>query len=225
MAVKGARMRKLLIGVAAAAMALGATSANANIFRWGSGTPSSAPRTLGPAGEHEDLGDLVYLAAQTMAERAGTLAKDRPIVVSTIVSIDDLDESSTFGRLASQLVANRLAQRGYMVRDLTYMRALTVTPHTGELVLSRDAAKILTDVNAQAVVAGTYAVGGRQIYVSLRLLRADDGQLLSTADVVVPLDHDTEDLVGRPMQWTAHDSEVPHHVMPYTEAVHVGERD
>ncbi|HEY2357485.1 MAG TPA: FlgO family outer membrane protein, partial [Phenylobacterium sp.] len=112
-----------------------------------------------------------------------------------------------------QLVANRLAQRGYQVRDLTYMRALAVVPNTGEIVLSRDASKILAQANAQAVVAGSYAVGGRQIYLSLRLLRADDGQLLSSADVVLPLDHDTEYLVGVPMMWTRHDAPVGSHAV------------
>lgn len=133
-----------------------------------------------------------------MAERAGILAKDRPIVVSTMVSIDDYNRSSTFGRLASQLISNRLAQRGYLVRDVTYMRALTLQPGTGELVLSRDASRVSASLNAQAVVAGTYAVAGRQIYLNIRMLKADDGSILSSADVVVPLDHNTEALVDLP---------------------------
>lgn len=204
-------MRKIIIALAAASLGLLATSASARIWPFQGGVASTAPQQLGPPGEEDRIGDLIYLAAQTMAERAGVLTRDRPIVVATAVSIDDLDRSSTFGRLASQLVANRLSQRGYMVRDLTYMRALTVEPRTGELVLSRDATRILASANAQAVVAGTYAVGGREIYLSLRLLRADDGQVLSTADVVLPFDHNMEDLIGRDMRWTAHGAPIGPH--------------
>lgn len=213
-------MRKSLIALATASLLLAATSASAGIwYAPREEGQSVAPQNLGPPGSETSLGDLVYLAAQAMAERAGVLAKDRPIIVSTIVSIDDLDRSSTFGRLASQLVANRLSQRGYMVRDLTYMRALTVLPGTGEMVLSRDASKLLASTNAQAVVAGTYAVGGREIYLSLRLLRADDGQLLSTADVVIPYDHNMEDLLGNQMRWTSHDAPIgPHQHHAFEES-------
>ena len=138
----------------------------------------------------------MYLGAQAMADRAGMLAKDRPIVVATMVSVDDYNHSSTFGRLASQLIANRLSQRGYLVRDVTYMRALAVQPGTGQIVLSQEAVRASDAVNAQAVVAGTYAVGGNELYLNMRLLKADSGEILSSADVVIPLTHNTEVLLA-----------------------------
>lgn len=192
-----------IIGLAAAgalALALVASPAAAGIFDHRAGSVS--PVAEGPP-KQTDLGDLIYLAAQTLAERAGTLAKDRPVVVTTIVSIDDLHQSSTFGRLASELVGDRFVQRGYLVKELAYTRALTVEPATGELVLSRDAAQISASVNAQAVVAGTYAVGGTEIYLTLRLIRADNGDILSSADVVIPLDHNTEPLLASPAAYPA----------------------
>jgi hypothetical protein len=142
------------------------------------------------------LGELVYLAAQTAAERAGMLSKDRPIIVTTMVSVDDFKQSSTFGRLASQLISNRMSQRGYMVRDITYARILQIIPETGEVALSRDAARLIAAVNAQAVVTGTYAVAGEQIYLNVRILKPDDGQVISSADVTIPLNSDTRQLVA-----------------------------
>lgn len=141
------------------------------------------------------LAQVVYQAAQTLADRAIYLDKKRPIVVATVVSVDDLGSSSTFGRLASQLVANRIGQRGYLVRDVTYMRAVEMQP-SGELVLSREASKVSADVKAQALVAGTYSVGGKEIYLNLRMLSADTGEMLSSADAVIPLDDNTTPLVG-----------------------------
>jgi hypothetical protein len=81
-----------------------------------------------------------------------------------MVSVDDLNQSSTFGRLASQLISNRLSQQGYLVQDATLMRALVVRPETGEIVLSRDARNLSGSVHAQAVVAGTYAVATRNCF-------------------------------------------------------------
>jgi len=160
-------------------------------------TPSlaSPPGLAETPGTKNDMASLVYLAAQTLGDRAEGLAKGRPIIVSTIVSVDDLDESSTFGRLASELVADRIEQRGYLVRDVTYMRALSLEPKTGELVLSREASRVSASIHAQAVVAGTYAVAGKEIYLDLRLLSAESGELLSSADVVIPLDDNTRPLV------------------------------
>jgi TolB-like protein len=130
-----------------------------------------------------------------MAQRSAPISKDRPIVVATLVDINNLTRSSTLGRLASQLVADKFAQHGYLIKDLTYTRGLTMKPGTGTLVLSEDVRNVVARNNAQAVIAGTYAVGGREIYINLRLLRADDGAILSSADVVVPLDNNTEPMV------------------------------
>jgi hypothetical protein len=124
-----------------------------------------------------------------------------------MVSVDDYKQSSTFGRLASQLIANRLTQRGYMVRDITYMHAVEVLPETGELALSRDVARLFASTNAQALVTGTYAVAGQQVYLNIRFLKPDDGQVLSSSDVVIPLTSDTRQLVAMANACT-HEQEV-----------------
>ena len=40
-------------------------------------------------------------------------------------------------------------------------------------------------------VTGTYAVGGQNIYVNLRLISLGSGQILSAVDYLVPIDRDT----------------------------------
>lgn len=155
-----------------------------------SGTPQRAIYS-------SSLDRLLYAATDQMVGPSSnaTVALNRPIVVATSVNVDDLSESSTFGRLVSQLVASRLAQLGYQVRDVTYTRVLSVTPETGEMVLSREASKLAAQYDAQAVVAGAYAIGGERIYLNLRLLDANDGRLLSTVDVSVPLNEDTQRMI------------------------------
>jgi len=185
--------RKTTLLAAALAVGLSATIAGPAAHS----EPSIAtPGFSGPPGDTTGLGELIYLGAQTVAERAGGLRKDQPILVSTIVMLDDLQSSSTFGRLASQLITNRLAQRGYSVKDINYTGAVLVREGTGEVVLTRDVARISRSLNAQAVVAGTYAVAGRQIFLNIRMLNAATGEIMSSADVVVPLNHNTEALIA-----------------------------
>lgn len=149
-----------------------------------------------------DLGGLVYAGADRMLDTARDrgLAPNTSIIIATTVNVDDLNASSTFGRLASQLVSSRLAQRGYTVRDVTYTGGLTIAPETGEMVLSRELQRVAVEHDAHAVVAASYAVGGERVYLNLRLLRAADGYLLSASDVAIPLDMDTQRMVvtGRP---------------------------
>ena len=99
-----------------------------------------------PRVSESGLADLVAAASTVLAERAEhavpIVDKSKPIIVATMVSVDDLDRSSTFGRLSSQLILDRLAQRGFKVRDVTYLHALDVNRATGELVLTRDASRI-----------------------------------------------------------------------------------
>jgi len=156
---------------------------------------ASAPLT--PPPEHANgLGSLFYVAAEQLALRSATgIAKDRPVLVATMVSVDDLEKSASFGKLASQMIVSRLVQQGFYVRDITYMRAFSVSPGSGEIVLSRDATQISATLNAQAVIAGTFAVAGSEIWLNVRLLRAEDGAILSSVDVQVPLDYNTRPLL------------------------------
>lgn len=159
----------------------------------GCSTPTYAERP-------RDLGGLIYMGADRMLDRASGLAANKPIIIATTVNVDDLNASSTFGRLTSQLVSSRFSQRGFTVMDVTYTGGLMMSDG-GEMVLSREARRVAVEHDAQAVVAASYAVGGEKIYVNLRLLRAADGRLMSATDLVVPLDVDTHQmlLTGQPL--------------------------
>jgi len=57
-------------------------------------------------------------------------------------------------------------------------------------MLSIEIKAISQNHDAQAVVAGTYAVGQDTIYVSVRILRATDSMIISAHDYNVPLTPD-----------------------------------
>lgn len=147
---------------------------------------------------YNNVGDIVYGATGRLAQ--GVNPKDvrpnSPVIITTIVSVDDLDRSSTFGRLTSQLILSKLAQERFLVKDVTYMKGvLDINRETGELVLSRDAERLSRDAGAAGVVVGTYAVGGTSIYVNMRMLSPVDGHVISSSAAVIPLDKDTGPLV------------------------------
>jgi len=98
----------------------------------------------------------------------------RPIIVASLVSIDNIQKSSTFGRMSSEIIASRLSQLGYNVKELKMSQnQIYIKKAEGEFVLSRDIQDIATKHNVQAVVVGTYAVnkvGYRDINICLKII-------------------------------------------------------
>ena len=110
------------------------------------------------------------------------LPKTKPILVASIVDVDDLEKSSMFGRIVSEQIGSRLAQRGYLIREIKLRNSFLIKNRNGEFILSRDLKDIGSKHDAQAVVAGTYAAGTSVIYVSVRLISVADARIVSSYD-------------------------------------------
>ncbi|WP_406622704.1 FlgO family outer membrane protein [Acidovorax sp. SDU_ACID1] len=83
-------------------------------------------------GEHavRDPADLVALhhgAADALLQQVA-LDPAQPVLVATVVQLDRLDASSRLGRLVSEQVAGRLAQRGLRVTELRLRETLALRP-------------------------------------------------------------------------------------------------
>ncbi|SDU42147.1 FlgO family outer membrane protein [Desulfobacula phenolica] len=87
------------------------------------------------------------------------LSLKRPIIVASLVSVDDIYKSSTYGRMSAEIIANRLAQHGYSVKELKMnQNRIYIKKGEGEFVLSRDLQNVASKHDVQAVVVGTYAL-------------------------------------------------------------------
>jgi hypothetical protein len=63
-------------------------------------------------------------------------------------------------------------------------------------MLSREVQNLSRLHNAAAVIAGTYAVGRNNVYVSARLIRAADNLIIASHDYALPLGPDTKALLA-----------------------------
>ncbi len=117
----------------------------------------------------QNLADLgAGLAGRLVAD--GKQAKDDTLLVASLVDVDNMTRSSTFGRTLAEQVGSALAAQGYKVVEVKLRDTVLVKESTGELVLSRDVKAISDSHRAQALVAGTYGISGDHVYVSLRLI-------------------------------------------------------
>ena len=106
------------------------------------------------------------------------LDKQRSIIVTSLVKVNDLTKSSTFGRMSAEIVANRLSQLGYNVKEVKMnQNNIYIRKQEGEFVLSRKLQLIANEHNVQAIVVGTYATvennssfRGKTVYICLRIV-------------------------------------------------------
>lgn len=122
-----------------------------------------------------------YLAEQIDAYYRGS--DPGPIGVTTLVNLDDLYTTSTFGRMYAEQLISELTMKGYEVIELRASDALRFMNDGGEFGLSRDAGAVRDARNLGAILVGTYTVSPERVYVNVRLIDPKSSAVLSAGSV------------------------------------------
>ncbi len=145
-----------------------------------------------------DMIGTSYHAADVLTTQASYLKTDlKPILVTSIANITNLNTSSTFGLMVSEQIGGRIAQFGFPVIDIRNRKDIKVREQTGEFMLSRDIQKISRQHSAGAVLVGTYATGKNKVFVSTRLVRPEDSRILASYDFDLPIGPNTYKLIRK----------------------------
>ncbi|HUW81228.1 MAG TPA: FlgO family outer membrane protein [Phycisphaerae bacterium] len=143
-----------------------------------------------------DLIRTTYNAVDALLARADPSAESpERILVATVVDLDNVENTSTFGRLSGELLAARLAQRGRGVVHATVRQGSVVIKDDGQFLLSRDMRELAEDYQAQAVLVSTYTRAAENVYVSIKLVNAADNALVAAVDYQLPIDPRTASLL------------------------------
>lgn len=140
-------------------------------------------------------GEELLDAAQQHPLFGTSLIPNKPIIPASFANIDNVQTSSTFGRMVAEQVGSYFSQQGYTVTEVKLRNNIFVKEKTGELMLSREVKDIGFEHDAQAVIVGTYAVGSDSVFVTAKLVRVTDGIVLASHDYKLPLGPDTKALV------------------------------
>jgi len=122
-----------------------------------------------------------YLADQINAYYRGNV--NGPIAITTFVDIDNLYESSTFGRLLAEQMMSELTMRGYNVIELRQAEAMQIMFDRGEFGLSRDIATLKKHQDISSIVVGTYTTSPERIYVNCRVIDPSSSLVASVGSV------------------------------------------
>lgn len=115
-----------------------------------------------------------------------------PVLVATVVNINDLKNSTPLGRTLGELYASQLAFNGFNVTEMKLRGNVYVREGTGELLLSREIRDIAAQHNAAMVLVGTYSPAHHYTYVSMKLVRTADSRIVRSYDYAIPNDHDVQ---------------------------------
>lgn len=130
-----------------------------------------------------------YTAADALlAQLKGKLADDKPLIMATIVNIDALEQTSTLGRLVSEQISTRLAQRGLKMLEMKLRNNVYLKRNQGELMLTREIGEVAHTHDAQAVVVGSYAETPQAVFVNIKVIQPTSNFVLAGHDFVLQKD-------------------------------------
>jgi hypothetical protein len=157
-----------------------------------------------PEPTYEEAKNNPFLATNRDAIRALLTGVDlasltgTPVLVATVVNVNDLRRAAPLGRTLSEQYASTLVASGMQVMELKLRGDIFVREETGELMLSREVKDIAKLHSAGLVVVGTYSAAANATYVSLKLVKTDSGQIIRGHDYALPNNADVNKLLQPP---------------------------
>lgn len=181
----------LLTTLAAAALLTGCNSAPPAVARV---EPTYQEAASAPMLQNSREAVLKLTAGFDMA----MLADGGPLLVATVVNVNDLGRSAPLGRTLSEQYASHMSALGFHVKEVKLRGDIFVKEGAGELLLSRELKDIARQHNAAMVLVGTYSPAANYTYVSIKLVRTEDSRIIRGYDYALPNDRDVTRLLANP---------------------------
>ncbi len=180
---------KLILSVAAAAALLAGCGSPSNVRTDPTYDEAAASRFV--ALNKDAINKLV-------ADFKFTPGTDTPVLVATIVNVNDMRKAAPLGRTLSEQYASQMAAAGFNVKEMKLRGDVFIKEETGELLLSREIKDIARAHNANMVLVGTYSPAANFTYVSIKFVRTEDSRIIRAFDYALPNDKDVTRLLQAP---------------------------
>ncbi len=177
---------KLILSALAAVTVLGACVAPINV---------RMDPTYDDAAASKFVGLNQYAVNQLIGNYDRDPLGDTPVLVATIVNVNDMRRTAPLGRTLSEQYASQMATLGFNVKEMKLRGDVFIREETGELLLSREIKDIARSHNASMVLVGTYSAAANFTYVSLKFVRSQDSRIIRAYDYALPNDKDVTKLL------------------------------
>jgi hypothetical protein len=158
---------------------------------------SSAYRSYKTQGYlNTDLVEASYKASSLLQDKfTRKIPKNTLILVSTLLNVKNLKETSAFGRIISNQIGTSLHDAGYEIIGMDLPADLFMMKDDGELLLSENDKFRLKQYKSVIIVGGVYAPGKQNTYVTLRAVDRFTKQVIASTDFSVALGPDVKVLL------------------------------
>jgi hypothetical protein len=119
-----------------------------------------------------------------------------PILVATVVNLNNLSSASPLGRIISEQFSSAMVSNGFEVKEMKLRDSIFIRRATGEMMLSREIGEIAKNHNAGLLIIGTYSPAELLTYVSVKAVRPENGQIVAAHDYALPNDVDVKRLLS-----------------------------
>ena len=132
-----------------------------------------------------NLNDTIINIAEQLFDTKINKKNPSRVILTSFVDLDNLENTSTFGRLVTESMFNELHIRKFLVTDFRGQEAVTVN-EDGEFHITRDVEKLKDNIDAvEYILVGTYVKFENQsLLINARILDSISGHILSSARVV-----------------------------------------
>ncbi len=166
-------------------------------FRAGDGAESASSSAVAMSHVFPTIFNLAQgLACQLQQNARQDITNGYPMIVTSSVSIDNLSVSSRFGRVLSESISSELFRKGADIRDIRQMDGVVAIPRRGEMALSRNVTELAKELEASAVLVGTYGLTDSSVIVNIRLIEIGTGRLISVAMAEIARTNTVESMIN-----------------------------
>jgi len=134
---------------------------------------------------YSNLNNTIIAVAEQLFDTKSNKKNPSRVILTSFVDLDNLENTSTFGRLLSESMFNELHIRKFLVTDFRGQEAVSVN-EDGEFHITRDVEKLKDIVDAvEYILVGTYVKFENQsLLINARILDSISGNVISSARVV-----------------------------------------
>ena len=121
---------------------------------------------------------IASLATQIMQNRK--LDTNKPVLITSFVRLNQLKETSEFGRVLGESLINELSNKGFNIIEYRGQMAVSINDQ-GEYFISRKPHEIKSKVPSTYVVVGTYSRQVGKVILNARVIDNVTGKIISSA--------------------------------------------
>jgi len=139
----------------------------------------------------QNFNSKIKMMSEDLAKKLkNSFPEKTKVVITTFLPVGEFGKADVFGQLCAEQMQIGLAEQNFQVYDMRKTKHIFVRDDAGFFSLSNDIEAITIKIRADLILVGSYTLVGGDLLLNSMLLRADDGQVVSSASQMLRIADD-----------------------------------